>query len=117
MHESPIDKPPLLRIRRNVPKLSPKVFFIANPMLVKARLPNLSGKLLSNLMGKPALDALSAALDRLVERRSQQHMQMLRHDDEPMQLITPLISIVEEGLYQQFGIFSLHEQRTPLICR
>jgi hypothetical protein len=86
-------------------------------MLVKARLPDLSGKLLSNLMGKPALDALGAALDRLVERRSQQHMQMLWHDDEPMQLVASLIPIVEERLYQQFGIFRPHEQGMPLIRR
>lgn len=84
MHKLPTDEPPLLRIRRNVAKLPSKVPSVANPMLVETRLPNFPGKLRTNLMGKPAFDALSASLNRLVERRSQQHVQMLRHDYEPM---------------------------------
>ena len=95
MHKSPIQKPTLPRIGRNIPELPPKILTIANPMLVEPRLPNLPGKLRPHLMRKPALDALRATLNCLCRRRSQQHVQMFRHHNKAMQLIPPLIPIVK----------------------
>jgi hypothetical protein len=99
MHESPINQPPLPRIRRYISKLSPKILSIPNPMLMEPRLPNFPGKLLSNFMGKSALDALRATLNRLILSRAQQHVQMFRHHNEPMQGVMPLISIMKERLH------------------
>jgi hypothetical protein len=115
MHESPIDETALSRIRSNIPKLPPKILTVANPMLVEAGLPDFPGKLLPHFMRKAALDALSATLNGLVRCRRQQNMQMFRHHNEPMQLIPPLIPIVEESLHQQFRICRSNEERAPLV--
>ena len=117
MRESPIDEPALPRIRRNISKLFLKILAIANPMLVESSLPDFSGKLLPNLMRKAALDALGATLDGLVRRRGQQHMQMFRHHDEPMQVVAPLISIMKESLDEQLGVCRYREQLAPLVGR
>jgi hypothetical protein len=50
-------------------------------------------------MGKSALDALRATLNRLILSRAQQHVQMFRHHNEPMQGVMPLISIMKERLH------------------
>ena len=84
-----INQPPPFRIGRDVIELSPKVFSVANPVLVEAGLPDFTGKLRSNFMRKAALDALGATLNGLVRGRSQQDVQMFRHDGEAMQLIAP----------------------------
>jgi len=68
-------------------------------------------------MRKAALDALRAALNRLVCARSQQDVQMLRHNGEAVQLITSLISIMKERFDHQLGIRGSNEQRTPLVGR
>src|ERR1700739_633923 len=101
MHKSPLNKPPLPRIRRNIAKLSPKILPVSNPMLMESHLPDLASKLRAHLMRKSALDALRAPLNCLVLRRRQQDVQMFRHYNESMQKIAPLTSIVEERLKQQ----------------
>lgn len=117
MYVCPIDEAALPRIRRNIAKLFPKILGIANPVLMESSLPDFSGKLLPDFMRKATLDALSAALDSLALGWGQQHMQMFRHDNEPMQVIPTLISIMEESLDQQLGIFRPNEQRAPLVGR
>jgi hypothetical protein len=114
MDECPINKPPLPRIRRNIPELSPKILAVANPMLVESHLPYFPAKLRPHLMRVSALDALRAALNRLTGRRSQQYVQMFRHHNEPMQRVPPLIPIMKERLYEQLGIRCPGEKRTPL---
>src|ERR1035438_10462885 len=105
MHKSPIDQPPLPRIRSNIAKLSLKIFSVANPMLMEAGLPNFTGKLRAHFMRETALDALGAALDCLVRRRRQQDVQMFRNHGKSVQLIAPLIPIMEERLDHQLGMF------------
>ena len=115
MHKRIIGELSLLRVRRNISKLFPKILAVANPMFVESSLPDFPGKLLSDFMRKATLDALSAALDSLALGWGQQHMQMFRHHNEPMQLVTPLIPIVKEHINQQLGVFCYNEQRAPLV--
>ena len=65
VYKTPIDQTPLLRIRGNIPKLSPKILPVANAMLVESNLPDFAMKLRPHLMGKPAFDALCAPLNGL----------------------------------------------------
>jgi hypothetical protein len=117
MHKSPINQPPLPRIRRNIAKLPSKILSVANPMLMESHLPDFATKLCAQLMREPALDALRAALNCLVRPRSQQNVQRFRHHGEPMQLEPPLISIVQERLDQQLGMSCHNKQRPPLVRR
>jgi hypothetical protein len=117
MHEGPINQLPLPRIRRYISKLSPKILPIANPMLMNARLPHFSGKLFSDFMRKPALDALRATLNRLILSRAQQDVQMFRHHNEPVQSVSSLIPIMKERLDQQPCIYRSNEERTSLVSR
>ncbi len=50
VNKGPIHKSPLPRISRNIPKLSLEILSVANPVFVKARLPDLSAKLCPNLV-------------------------------------------------------------------
>jgi hypothetical protein len=50
MHKKMIDEAPALRIGRDVFELSPKVLAVANPVLVKAVLPNFPAKLRAHFM-------------------------------------------------------------------
>jgi len=104
MRKRMINEAALPRIRRNISKLSMKILAVANPMLVEAGLPHLPGKLLPHLTRKATLDALSAAFDGLALGWGQQHMQMFRHDNEPVQIVPPLISIMEESLHKQLCV-------------
>jgi hypothetical protein len=99
VHKRPIDEAPLLRVRCNVAKLSLKIVSIADPMLVKARLPDLSGELFANLMRKASFYALRAPLNGLPVRRRQQNVQVFRHHHEPMQQVPPLIPIMEQRFH------------------
>jgi hypothetical protein len=65
-------------------------------------------------MRKSAFDALRAPLNSLAFRGTQKHMQMFRHHNESVQLVSSLIPIVKERLHQQLGIRSSNEQRVPL---
>jgi len=110
MHKSPIHKTTLLRIRRNIPKLSSKIQSIPNPMLMESHLPDFAVILHPHLMRKPAFDALGTTLDGLVWSRGKQSMKMLRHDYEAMQVIPPLIPIVKQSLDQQLSICRSNEE-------
>jgi len=112
-----ISELPPFRVGRDVFKLSPIILSVSDSVLVEAGLPDFSGKLCAHLMGKAALDALGATLNGLVHGRGQKDVQMFRHDGETMQLITHLISIVEERFDQQLGICGSYEQSAPLIRR
>jgi hypothetical protein len=64
-----IRQPSPVRILSHVFDLIAKIFRIANPMLVKTGLPDLSGELLPNQERKTALDTLNASFDGLPIRR------------------------------------------------
>ncbi len=91
-----IIEPPPYRIGRDVFELPAIILGVANSVLMEAGLPDFSGKLHSQFMRKPTLDALGATLDSLSRGRCQQDVQMFRHNGEAMQLIASLIPIVEE---------------------
>jgi len=110
VYKTPIHETPLLRIRRNIAKLSPKILAVANPMLMESHLPNFAMELRPHLMRESALDALCAPLNRLVRRRSKQNVQMLRHHNEAMQLVASLIPVVEKRLDQQLGIYRSNKE-------
>ncbi len=76
---------PQLWIRPNVFELVAKIKSIANSMFMKSGLPNLASKLCSNVVRKAAFDALCASFNRLICCRSQQNMEMFRHDSEAVQ--------------------------------
>jgi hypothetical protein len=114
VYKTPIDQPALPRIRRNIPKLPPKILPVSNPMLVESNLPDFVMKLRPHLMRKPAFDALCAPLNGLVLRRSEQDVDTFRHHNEPMQSVSLLISIVKKRLDQQLGICHYGEQSASL---
>ena len=117
VYKTPADQTPLLRIRCNVPELSPKILPVANAMFVESNLPDFAMILRPHLMRKPAFDALCATLNGLALRRSEQDVDMIRHDNEPMQCVSPLIPIVKERFDQQVGICRYHEQSASLESR
>lgn len=80
MHEGMARQSPLLRIRRNVVKLILKILSVANAVFVESCLPDFPAKLSAQAVRKATLDALGATLNGLIRRRSQQSMQVFRHD-------------------------------------
>jgi hypothetical protein len=69
MNELMIYQPSPARICRHIFDLISEILGIANAMLVKTGLPNLSRKLLPNRERKPAPDKLNAPLDGLSPSR------------------------------------------------
>lgn len=106
-----------MRIGSDVFKLISKILFVANAMFVESCLPDLSAKLCPQAMRKAALDALGATLNRLTGERSEKHMQVFRHDDEPMEEIATLIPVAEQGNHEQLRINLPHKESAPLIGR
>jgi hypothetical protein len=77
---------------------------------MEPHLPNLAVELRPHLVRKATLYALRTALNCLALRRSQQNMQVFRHHNEPMQLVSPLIPIVKQSLDQQLSICRSNEE-------
>jgi hypothetical protein len=89
-----------------------KLLHIAHSPLRKPLLPN--GKLRTHPMRKTTLDQSNSTLDRDLQRRNQQ-MYMVRHHHKRMQLVSPLRTVMLQGLKEQPCICFTLKQPSTLI--
>jgi hypothetical protein len=79
----------------NVISMMHVIDFIPNPVIRESALPNFlpSTDDAAEFMGVCAFDQLDRALDGYVDRRSQEKMNVLRHDNEGVQAVTAFATI------------------------
>lgn len=91
------------RIRGDVFAMAAVIDGIADTVFVEASLPDLSpvAGYETHGMRESALDALHAALQRVIFGRSDEQVQVIGHDHKWMQRVAAFIAIVEEHLAQK----------------
>ncbi len=83
----------------NIPAPDLELPRVANPVIRKASLPD--RHLRADLVGEASLDESHYSLQSEIGR-SQEEMDVVRHDDESMQLEAAGIAVALDGLKQQF---------------
>jgi len=91
-----------------------EVFSVADAMVGEAALPD--GKLGGESVGEAALDEAHDSFEADV-LRSQNQMHMLGHDDEGVQLVVALASVVLECFYEEFGVDGKLEEAATVVGR
>jgi len=99
----------------DVMPMSRKILRVANTMVGKSFLPDFpSTDLDPNRVRVAALEQLHASLQRRVDRRRKQQMNMVRHENESMQLKSPLPAISVQGFQEEPGV-GLDDEESPAL--
>jgi hypothetical protein len=89
-----------------------EIFFISNPMIRKARLPD--GHLRFQAERESSLDELDRLLERYIVVRGDEGMKMVGHDDKFVEQIFALVPIMPQDLNKQVGGHVALEKSSPL---
>jgi hypothetical protein len=103
----------------NVISMIHEINVVANSVIGKPALPYLAlpAKDSPEFMRVRTLDELNSSLNGHVDGRSQQQMNVFRHDDKRVQFIASLASMPIEGLQEESNVRFDNEQLPALPCR
>jgi hypothetical protein len=103
----------------NVISMMHKIDAIPNSMICESALPNFGTTPddSAEFVRIRAFDQLDSSLDGYVVRRSQQQMNMLRHDDERVQFVSPLATISIDRLQENPDVHFDDKQFTSIESR
>jgi len=96
-------------IVRDVEQLGAEVVFIANPMLMITGVPDAARSLIRKCEGVAALDELNALCRAYIDCRSNEDVDMVRHNGEAVQEEFPGIAVTEKRDDEELGVFSAQE--------
>jgi len=107
---------PLDWVSFDVAKVDRIVLGISHPMVTETALPDreLVGQFVTNAVRRAALDVLDNALEGGCGRGRQEDMKMIRHQDEGVEHIDTLLTIVEQRINEDFAGRRLGKQWTAL---
>jgi hypothetical protein len=103
----------------NVVSMMHEINFVANPVIGEPALPHLalSADDSAELMRVCTFDQLNSPLNRYVQRRSQQEMNVLRHKDERVQFVPALTAMPIEGSQKKPNVRFDDEQPAAIPSR
>jgi hypothetical protein len=87
----------------DIQDLIAEIAVIGHAMGMVALLPNFACKFFADCERKPALDELCASFDRLLRTGRQEDVDVVRHDDEGVQVKFARVAVAEERCDKEFG--------------
>jgi hypothetical protein len=113
MYKPVIDQTSSRRIIGDIFYLAAEILYIANSMLVETALPHLPGELLPDQKREATLNTLNAPFDGVPVSRSQDDMQMFRHDSKRVEQKSSLFPISRNGLHHELRVRGPEKDRLP----
>lgn len=103
-------------IARNIRTMCPVILSVTNAMFVEASLPEWPRipRFYPHRVGETALDALNAALQRLLPGRRNEQVKVVGHDDKRMECIPFFVTVMKQNLAQKYSAAVRLQEPSPV---